>query len=726
MSVCDLIMNRYSFVGANIYYPIWVNVILPKKLKELIRDAPSKYPDGFLCIVGTPDPEKFHPSEIIQKYNHHVCRPLAMPGDSELWEGLSEYVRDELDRHRSIRPFIFLYHQTHNWYAHQSWQKEIKEHIGDLAKDASVVIISPQFDETKCGGIHTSNYTCYLRPRCNNYPKALILDEILQEKLFSAKERGELALLFRKLGEKGKISEFFTSLEKCIKELLWDGIKTDPAYDKSPVIAFGVLLGFLRTNIPGFENFNNIRHTETAAQCLDFILSEPLLTRKDKTVSVGELSAKILTDFTLYRLLKDYFLPSIPTSTVSLYLELHPNGGEVGPIDIALPYPDADLKAVLAALQWEHKVVERFPKYVQPLTDLKLMRGSNLVAGFNAKVGQALFDILFSKREAFAKLEKAMESKPAALQLRFDENAVAIARYPWELLYYGKTSLGMQGGGLQITRYITCHNSPSPLKVKPPLRILFISPRPSDQDELPNVEVPALIQMLVAQPFRCERLEPPTWAALRDKLSEARKNKEPYHILHFDGHGNVNVVCPNCKKPCGPAQKYCEICKCDLTWAATPTGDLYFEKADGKTDAVSADRFCQLLASDDPALSPRLVVLSACRSGEVKGESVFNSLAPALIQAGVPAVIAMQGMVEVAMAKKFMEAMYRELAHTGNIPYAVNEARWTISDDKFFIPVVYLRSTDDGHGQLFETASRSVQVEKTLQVRFTHKELNDD
>jgi hypothetical protein len=389
------------------------------------------------------------------------------------------------------------------------------------------------------------------------------------------------------------------------------------------------------------------------------------------------------------------------SNQVSISLDRVPGGGEIGPITVDPPYTELQLKAVLKALQVGNEVASKFPEYVEPLRELDLVKGEDLTGNLSQRVGETLFATLFSNNDMYAKLSVALQSKPVALQLRFAEKAVALSRYPWELLHNGDRFLGMQGGGLQITRYITFPEPPSPLQVDLPLRVLFISPRPEEvKPILPDAEVPAVLQEHL---FKCERLDPPTWDALRERLAQARRENQPYHIIHFDGHGNVDLVCPNpkCGKVYGPALDTCPECDYDLSWGTTPEGYLSFERENHKKNNISAIELRQLLSNDDPGLNSRLMVLSACRSGDARGESVFNGVAPSLIQAGIPSVVAMQGMVSVNTSKDFMQSMYENLAKTGNIAQAVNEAKWSVLRKNFFMPALYLRSSDAMYGQLF-------------------------
>jgi CHAT domain-containing protein len=72
-----------------------------------------------------------------------------------------------------------------------------------------------------------------------------------------------------------------------------------------------------------------------------------------------------------------------------------------------------------------------------------------------------------------------------------------------------------------------------------------------------------------------------------------------------------------------------------------------------------------------------------------------------LIRAGVPAVVAMQLSVPVKAAISFAQGFYTALAQGETVPRAVAQGRQRLFRGKtFFIPTLYLRSTDD-EGRLF-------------------------
>ena len=140
----------------------------------------------------------------------------------------------------------------------------------------------------------------------------------------------------------------------------------------------------------------------------------------------------------------------------------------------------------------------------------------------------------------------------------------------------------------------------------------------------------------------------------------------------------------------------CQSCNTPLD-DVPPLGYLAFENSVGSADYVSTEDMENLLLGSEV----RLVLLSACQSGVVRGESLFGGLGSGLIRAGVPAVVAMQFSVPVKATVRFAQGFYTALAQAETVPRAVAQGRRRLFRGKtWFIPTLYLRSTDD-KGRLF-------------------------
>ena len=182
-----------------------------------------------------------------------------------------------------------------------------------------------------------------------------------------------------------------------------------------------------------------------------------------------------------------------------------------------------------------------------------------------------------------------------------------------------------------------------------PLRILLIVSRPEDVGFIDprNSIAPMLdaLDVLPAGHLSVDFCDPPTLARLEETISQARRKNQPYHIVHFDGHGTY--------------------------MPRTGVGALVFERDDVTTHLVPGRQFGDLLVN----LEVPLVLLEACRTADLSDKPVFGSVAPALLESGVGSVVAFSHAVHIKAARILVERFYRELAAGMTIGQALEEAR---------------------------------------------------
>ena len=135
---------------------------------------------------------------------------------------------------------------------------------------------------------------------------------------------------------------------------------------------------------------------------------------------------------------------------------------------------------------------------------------------------------------------------------------------------------------------------------------------------------------------------------------------------------------------------------------------LFLEKEDGTADRVAGRELAARIAELEDR--PRLAVLVSCQSagtGEAEPGSRDNGtlagLGPRLAEAGVPAVIAMQGNVTMKTAEAFMPVFFRELRRDGLADRAMAVARGAVRDrPDWWMPVLF---TPLKSGRVWEPAS---------------------
>jgi hypothetical protein len=122
------------------------------------------------------------------------------------------------------------------------------------------------------------------------------------------------------------------------------------------------------------------------------------------------------------------------------------------------------------------------------------------------------------------------------------EASSALLRLPWELLYDGRGYLFQGKHAVRVRRRLPNRHALEATTTALPIRILLVSPRPEDEragyidhrvSALPLVEAVEQLGALVTLTV----LTPPTLPALEAALQKAAEAGQPFHVVHFDGHG---------------------------------------------------------------------------------------------------------------------------------------------------------------------------------------------
>lgn len=298
----------------------------------------------------------------------------------------------------------------------------------------------------------------------------------------------------------------------------------------------------------------------------------------------------------------------------------------------------------------QRKIVGQF-KVTREDADLELPATSEEIAelwegkGRTHEIGNRLYKAVFS-REVLELLRTAKDSLLPweGLRLRFETKSLEAFEWPLETLHDGKRFLALQMDSL-IVRYQGPLRKLPTLWVFPPLRVLVVVASPKSLERL-DVEQELNAIQDALEPLRRKRrvevghLDNPTFAALSEKLDDSK-----YHVLHFIGHGVFN------RNDGG--------------------GRIYLTETSGAAQAVEGAALSDLLGLH-PSL--RLVVLNTCEGAVARGDR-FLGVAQALIQQGIPAVLAMQGKISDPNALRFSRRFYERLAKGRPVDRALRKAR---------------------------------------------------
>jgi len=302
----------------------------------------------------------------------------------------------------------------------------------------------------------------------------------------------------------------------------------------------------------------------------------------------------------------------------------------------------------------------------------------------------------------------------ADLRIEIATGVAEAASIPWELMRDPHIDSPIS---VRVKSFVRVQSNPniSFVGVTPPddgrVRLLYVACRPNGAND---VELRAVANRLLQDlgedraRFSIKALRPPTYEQLQKELVDAKEAGRPYHIVHFDGHGI-----------------YADLTKTKLdSWVGSLSsvtlggakrgkhGYILFEHAgENKMRPVDGQALGQLLHDSGVPI----LVLNACQSAMHEATAApktvtdthdeiraIGSLAQAVVDQGIPAVLGMRYSVYVVTAAQYIGRLYAALAKGRSFGQAATEGRkhlqhnpdrWvglnarTLQD--WFVPVVY-------------------------------------
>ena len=275
----------------------------------------------------------------------------------------------------------------------------------------------------------------------------------------------------------------------------------------------------------------------------------------------------------------------------------------------------------------------------------------------------------------------------ADLRVEITTGVAEAASIPWELMRDPKMDSPVS---LRVKAFVRVQSNPNISFVPVPtaqdgrIRLLYIACRPSGSQD---VELRAVANRLLQDldqdraRFDIKALRPPTFERLQKELADAKEAGRPYHIVHFDGHGI-----------------YADLSKSkladwlgefsSLTLGSGKTGKhgyLIFEHpGEDGVCPVDGQTLGQLLRENGVPV----LVLNACQSAmheaaaapktveDVHDEvRAIGSLAQAVVNQGIPAVLGMRYSVYVVTAAQYIGQLYAALAGGRSFGQAATEGR---------------------------------------------------
>lgn len=290
---------------------------------------------------------------------------------------------------------------------------------------------------------------------------------------------------------------------------------------------------------------------------------------------------------------------------------------------------------------------------------------------FMVYVGEHLFSVLFrsSTLDLYLRALADQRRTPnSALRIRLICNAMGYLTLPWEFIYDNRQAVFP--ATVSETPFVRTPASVAPgaaLSSLSVCRVLLVGASPADREPVLQYqeEHRRIQELLLSEGHQVEVMAQATVRGLQTSLTRFQP-----HIVYIDAHGYVE----------------------------DHVAGLMLEDRHHETSLIIGKELGMLLQ----LAKPRLVVLNACDTSKMLESEEQGVLAVSLLQAGVPAVIAMQHRIPDASGVVFGEALFRALLSGQFLERALQEARHAllvsggINERHFSTPTLYLGCEEGG------------------------------
>lgn len=317
---------------------------------------------------------------------------------------------------------------------------------------------------------------------------------------------------------------------------------------------------------------------------------------------------------------------------------------------------------------------------------LDLAGAAGVDAATQRAVGLTLYQGLLGDGDVGRQLDRCLDGaqaqENAGVRVRLNLDGLpSLAPIPWELVYLPGTERFLASSTrTPVVRYLPSRAPNLGLEVRLPVRVLVVLPENAARGDAPldlareKATLQRALQPLVRADAADVRFleKRVTRARLRSALQGGlgELGEEPFHVVCYAGHGHHDE-----RRAC-----------------------LFLDAEGGGVDEADEAWLAELFEERHEV---KLVVLNACQGATVSALRPFAGLAPRLVKAGVPAVVAMQYPVRDGEALTFAEVFYRALFRgpsRGRVEVALGEARKALRQDfpdsrAWGAPVLYMRAS---------------------------------
>jgi hypothetical protein len=295
-------------------------------------------------------------------------------------------------------------------------------------------------------------------------------------------------------------------------------------------------------------------------------------------------------------------------------------------------------------------------------------------AAYGRALGQAVLGGAVG--DAYRQAVAASQSHGVILRVRLfvGPSATTLHRTHWETMLDPRDgSPVLTDENIVFSRYLSSNDwRPVRLRPKGALRALVVVSGPTDLDR-----------------FQARVLAP---VAVEDEVERAQNGLSPLPSRVLANHGEVTEgrLFDELRDGCDILYLVCH------GYLAGDEPYLILENEDGTAARIRGGNLVDRIR--DLTRVPRLVVLASCQSAGLGGDArsndagVLAALGPRLAEAGVPAVLAMQGDISMETVSRFMPTFFHELQRDGQIDRAMAAARGAIRDrHDWWAPALFMR-----------------------------------
>ena len=328
-------------------------------------------------------------------------------------------------------------------------------------------------------------------------------------------------------------------------------------------------------------------------------------------------------------------------------------------------------------------------RYSQPNSDVetRVDRGSGdkpILANFDLQAlqkltpdpveyGRTLSKGLFSDPQAIMGFEKAQSNAqstrvPLRIRLLIGPSASDLHSLHWETLRNPQTDESIcTGESSFFSRYLSSWDwRPVRLRSKSELRALVVAANPPGLSEfnLAPIDVEAEL----------ERAKKGMGEILVTILPDEEQRPTINTLTTLLRNSNFDILYLVCHGAMVKGEPY--------LWLESDQGD--------EKPYTSGQTLVETISKIEHP--PRLIVLASCQSAGSSTGDALLALGPRLAEAGVPAVVAMQGNVSMETIESFMPVFFEELQRDGLVDRAISIARETVSK-RFdsWVPALFMR-----------------------------------